>query len=226
MSGMNEQQAGGSPDPTRPLRVLIADDHPLYRDGITKVLQQAGFELVGSAEDGEEALAEIRRVRPDVAVLDLMLPQRDAIDVINAIEQEGLSTKVVIVSAYEESAMIYRAIAAGARAYLLKLVEGETLCEAIVAVDRGETVIPPRLQGLLADEMRSRRERSEGPRLTERELEILRLASDGRSTKEIADELFLAVPTVKTHLQHIYEKLEVPDRVAAVAKVMRQGWLS
>jgi len=226
VTAMNDRRAGSGADTGRRLRVLIADDHPLYRDGIAKVLQQAGFELVGAVEDGESALAAIRRTRPDVAVLDLMLPDRDAIDVINVLEQEGLSTKVVIVSAYEDSAMVYRAIAAGARAYLLKLVEGETLCEAIVAVDRGETVIPPRLQGLLADEMRSRREREKGPRLTERELEILRLAADGSSTKEIADELFLAVTTVKTHLQHIYEKLEVPDRVAAVAKVMRQGWLS
>ncbi len=210
----------------RRLRVLIADDHPLYRDGIAKVLQQGGLELVGSAEDGDEALAEIRRTQPDVAILDLMLPERDAIEVLEALEQEGLSTKVVIVSAYEDRGMVYRAIAAGARAYLLKLVEGETLCDAIVAVDRGETVIPPRLQGLLADELRSRHEQSEEPRLTERELEILRLAADGRSTKEIADELFLAVTTVKTHLQHIYEKLEVPDRVAAVATVMRKGWLT
>lgn len=211
---------------SEPLRVLIADDHPLYRDGIAKVFQHAGFELVGEAADGEQALAQIRRAHPDVAVLDLMLPGRDAIQVIEALEQDELPTKVMIVSAYEDSTMIYRAISAGARAYLLKLVRGEALCEAVLAVHRGETVIPPRLQNALAAELRSRRDRPAEPRLTQRELEILRLAAEGRSTKEIADELFLAVTTVKTHLQHIYEKLEVPDRVAAVAKVMRRGWLT
>jgi two-component system, NarL family, nitrate/nitrite response regulator NarL len=217
---------GNTAAPNRPVRVLIADDHPLYRDGITKVLRSAGFQLVGEAADGEQALQEIRRTQPDVAVLDLMLPKRDAIEVLEALEQEGPSTKVMIVSAYEDRTMVYRAIAAGARAYLLKLVKGEALCEAVLAVNRGETVIPPQLQGALADELRSRRDRPDEPKLTARELEILRLAADGRSTKEIADELFLAVTTVKTHLQHIYEKLEVPDRVAAVAKVMRRGWLT
>lgn len=212
--------------PHRQVRVLIADDHPLYRDGTAKVLRRAGFDLVGEAGDGDEALEEMRRTQPDVAVLDLMLPKRDAIAVLEAVEEEGLPTKVMIVSAYEESAMVYRAIAAGARAYLLKLVKGETLCEAVLAVDRGETVIPPRLQGALANELRSRRRHPDEPPLTARELEILRLAADGRSTREIAEELFLSVGTVKTHLQHIYEKLEVPDRVAAVAKVMRRGWLT
>jgi two-component system nitrate/nitrite response regulator NarL len=206
--------------------VLIADDHPLYRDGIAKVLRHAGFDLVAEAQDGEEALEEIRRTRPDIALLDLMLPGRDGIQVLEALEREGVPTKVMIVSAYEDSAMVYRAIAAGARAYLLKLVEGDALCDAVRAVERSETVIPPRLQGALADEMRNRRERPDEPRLTPRELEILRLAADGRSTREIADELFLAVTTVKTHLQHIYEKLDVPDRAAAVAKAMRRGWLT
>jgi two-component system nitrate/nitrite response regulator NarL len=217
--------AGSSVTPER-LRVLIADDHPLYRDGIAETLRQAGFDLVAEAEDGDKALEAIRHNRPDVAVLDLMLPQRDAIEVLEALEKDGVPTKIMIVSAYEDSGMVYRAIAAGARAYLLKLVKGQDLCEAVRAVHRGETVIPGRLQGLLADELRNRRERPGEPRLTPRELEILRLAAEGHATKEIADELFLAVPTVKTHLQHIYEKLEVPDRVAAVAKVMRLGWLS
>lgn len=223
---ISESADSRSVPPHRQVRVLIADDHPLYRDGTAEVLRQAGFDLVGEAEDGDEALEEMRRTQPDVAVLDLMLPKRDAIEVLGALEEEGLPTKVMIVSAYEDSTMVYRAIAAGARAYLLKLVRGETLCEAVLAVNRGETVIPPRLQGALADELRNRRRQPDETPLTARELEILRLSADGRSTREIAEELFLSVGTVKTHLQHIYEKLEVPDRVAAVAKVMRKGWLT
>lgn len=212
--------------PERRVRVLIADDDPLYRDGVVKLFErEAAFEVVGEAGNGDEALDEIRRKRPDIAILDLKLPERDGIEVLEALERERLGTKVVIVSAYEDSAMVYQAIAAGARAYLLKLVKGDVLCDVVLAVDRGETVIPPALQAGLASELRSRRERAEEPVLSARELEILRLAAEGRTTKEIADELFLAATTVKTHLQHIYDKLEVSDRAAAVAKAIRRGWL-
>jgi two-component system nitrate/nitrite response regulator NarL len=210
----------------RRVRVLIADDHPLYRKGVLKVFERrAEFEVVGEAADGDQALEAIRRTSPDVVILDLRLPKLTGVEVIEALERERLETKVVIVSAYEDSSMIYRAIAAGARAYLLKLVQGNALADAVLAVDRGETLIPAELQAGLASELRSRHKHPDGPMLSARELEVLRLAAEGRSTREIADELFLGVTTVKTHLSHIYDKLEVSDRTAAVAKGLRQGWL-
>jgi two-component system nitrate/nitrite response regulator NarL len=211
----------------RPLRILIADDHPVYRDGVTRVLgQHPEFEVVAEVEDGRAAVEEIRRLEPDVAVLDLRLPGLDGVSAAAVLEREGSPTKVVILSAFEDSATVYRAIASGARAYLQKVVSGETLCRTIIAVARGDTVIPPALQGGLASEIRARRERADDPLLTKRELEILRLAADGLSAPEIADRLVVSVTTVKTHLQHVYAKLEVSDRTAAVAQAIRRGILT
>ncbi|UGS35928.1 response regulator [Capillimicrobium parvum] len=210
-----------------PVRILIADDHPVYREGVARVLaQRPEFEVVGEVDDGRAAVDEIRRLEPDVAVLDLRLPGLDGVSAAAVLEREGSPTKVVILSAFEDSATVYRAIASGARAYLQKVVSGETLCRTIVAVARGETVIPPALQGPLASEIRARRERADDPLLTKRELEILRLAADGLSAPEIADRLFVSVTTVKTHLQHVYAKLEVSDRTAAVAQALRRGLLT
>lgn len=212
---------------SRRVRVLIADDHPVYREGVARVIARyPEFQLVGQAGGGREALEQIRELKPDVALVDLRLPDIDAIRVVESLEREGLPTRVVIVSAYEESATVYRAISSGARAYLPKVCTGETLCGTILAVARGETVIPPALQTGLASELRARRERADDPVLTARELEILRLAADGLSAPEIAERLVVSVTTVKTHLQHIYGKLEVSDRAAAVAQALRRGLLT
>lgn len=213
--------------PRRAVRVLLADDHPVYREGAARVIaRQPEFELVGEAEDGRTAVDQIRRLQPDVAVIDLRLPGLDGIAVAEALEREHLPTKVLILSAFEDSATVYRAIASGARAYLQKIASGETLCRTIMAVARGGTVIPSSLQGGLASEIRARRERANEPMLTRRELEILRLAADGLSAPEIAERLVVSVTTVKTHLQHIYAKLEVSDRTAAVAQALRRGLLT
>lgn len=210
--------------PVDRVTVLVADDHPVYRDGMASIFEQrAELDLVGQAASGEEALVEIRRTAPDVAVIDLQLPSIDGIEVIEALEREQVPTKCVIISAYQDSATVYRAIAAGARAYVLKIASGEALCETVLAVAAGGTVIPPDLQTGLAEELRRRRDATREPKLTARETEILRLAAEGRSVREIAADLFVGVTTVKTHLQHIYEKLGVTDRAAAVAQGMRLG---
>jgi two-component system nitrate/nitrite response regulator NarL len=208
------------------VRILLADDHPVYREGAAKVLgQRPEFEVVSQVDDGRRAVEEIRRLEPDVAILDLRLPGLDGVTAAELLEREGSPTKVVILSAFEDSATVYRAIASGARAYLHKVVSGEMLCRTIMAVARGETVIPPSLQGGLASEIRARRERADDPLLTKRELEILRLAAEGLSAPEIAERLVVSVTTVKTHLQHVYAKLEVSDRTAAVAQALRRGIL-
>jgi two-component system, NarL family, nitrate/nitrite response regulator NarL len=219
VAGGGQLQARGSQ-----VRILIADDHPVYRDGVANLIAlRPEFELVAQLDDGRKALDEIRRLKPDVAVVDLRLPGLDGITVVEALEREGLPTKVVILSAFEDSATVYRAIASGARAYLHKVVSGDALCGTIMAVARGETVIPAALQGGLASEIRARRERADDPLLTSRELEILRLAADGLTAPEIAERLVVSVTTVKTHLQHVYSKLEVSDRTAAVAQALRRG---
>jgi two-component system nitrate/nitrite response regulator NarL len=208
------------------LRVLVADDHPVYREGIARALaDRPCMELVAEVGDGAEALAEIRRLVPTVAIVDLQLPSMDGVAILEAIGQERLATRVVIVSAYEDSAVVYRALAAGAKAYLTKLSSASSLCDTVQAVARGETIIPPALHSGLADEIRSRRDRTGDLALTARELEVLELIAEGLSAPEIAERLFLGVTTVKTHLQHIYEKFGVSDRAAAVAQAHRRGVL-
>ncbi|WP_214371278.1 response regulator [Pseudonocardia sp. H11422] len=208
--------------------MAIADDHPVYREGMVRAIgRHPELELVAELSEAMKALAEIRALEPDVAVLDLRLPDLDAITVIETLEQEGLQTKVVIVSAYCESATVYRALSYGARAYLSKVCSGDFLCDAVLAVARGSTVIPGEIQSELASEIRARRERGADnePVLSIRELEVLRLAAEGVSSSGIAERLFVSTATVKTHLQHLYTKLEVSDRAAAVAAGFRRGLL-
>jgi two-component system, NarL family, nitrate/nitrite response regulator NarL len=218
-----------APQPARRIhraRVLIADDHPLFVEGVAKVIATyPEMELVAKVTDARTALAEIRRLKPDVALVDLKLPDLDGITVVEQLEREGLTTRVAIVSAYEESATVYRAIAAGARAYLSKLCEPEALRTTIMALARGDTVIPPTLQTGLAREIRSRRDFGDAPVLTVREIEVLRLIAEGLSAPDIAKELVLGVTTIKTHMHNIYAKLEVSDRAAAVAQAIRRGIL-
>lgn len=169
------------------IRVLIADDHPMYQEGVVRVLSgYPEFELVARVGTARAALSEIRRLSPDVALVDLQLPDLDGIAVVEQLEREAAATKVAIVSAYEDSATVYRAISAGARAYLSKVSDAGTLRDTIHAVARGETVIPPSMQTGLAREIRARRTVEDAPVLTAREIEILRHIADGLSAPEVA----------------------------------------
>jgi len=206
--------------------VLIADDHPLYRDGVARAIKDwPELELLAEAGDGREALDAIRELRPDVAVLDLNMPELDGIKVLTALaKDEDLPTRVVLLSAATDSALVYDAIAAGAAAYLSKDAGRQMICETIVAVARGETRFSPEVHEALAEQIRRRGDEN-APDLSPREREILVMLADGRSAPEIAEQLFLSRTTVKTHLQHLYRKLEVSDRAAAVAVAMRRGLL-
>lgn len=207
------------------VRVLVADDHPLYRDGIVRAIKQRpDLELVGEAGDGRDALASINELQPDVAVVDFNLPSLSGIQVVTALSDMGSPVQVLMLTAYTESELVYDAIAAGARGYLLKDVDRRTICDAITAVARGKTVFSPDIHDGLAEQIRAHRH-DPRPRLSPREREILSLAAEGRSGPEIARILFLSPNTIKTHLANIYEKLGVSDRAAAVAKALREGVL-
>jgi two-component system nitrate/nitrite response regulator NarL len=207
------------------VRVLVADDHPLYRDGIVRAIKQRpDLELVGEAGDGRDALASIQEIEPDVAVVDFNLPSLSGIQVVTALTDLGSPVQVLMLTAYTDSELVYDAIAAGARGYLLKDVDRRTICDAITAVARGKTVFSPDLQDGIAEQIRAHRH-DPRPRLSPREREILTLAAEGRSGPEIARILFLSPSTVKTHLGNIYDKLGVSDRAAAVAKALREGVL-
>jgi two-component system nitrate/nitrite response regulator NarL len=207
------------------VRVLVADDHPLFREALAETIEQRGeLELVAKVASGREALRTIRDAPPEVAVLDMRMPDLDGMEVVDAVTRDELPTRVLLLSAFLDSALAYRALGAGAAGYLSKDSSGDRICEAIVAVARGETVLAPEVQAGVAREIRMRSE-DERPALTAREREILRLTADGRSAPQIAEQLYLSPTTVRTHLQHLYEKLGVSDRAAAVAEAMRQRLL-
>lgn len=207
------------------MRVFVADDHPLYREALTRAIgQRAELELVGDSGDGREALAAIRRLEPDVAVVDGTMPGLEGADVAHALVRDGVDTAVLLLSGYLEGPRVYRALASGARGYLSKDASGDAICDAVVAVARGETVLPPETHAAIADEIRQRGA-AERPALSPREREILALIADGLSAPEVAARLHLSTGTVKSHLQHLYEKLGVSDRAAAVAEAMRRRLL-
>lgn len=203
--------------------VYVADDHPVFLEAIGRAVKtRPDFELVGSASDGREALEQIRRLMPAVAVLDQLLPSLDGIGILAAIEREGLSTRVVILTADSTSSIVYDAVGLGVAGFLTKRATLEMICDAISAVARGETVLAPEVQAGLAGEVRMRKLR-EHPILSNRESEVLRLIADGLSSPEIAARLYISSSTVKTHVKNLCEKLGVSDRAAAVAEAMRRG---
>jgi two-component system, NarL family, nitrate/nitrite response regulator NarL len=209
----------------RRITVVVADDHPVYREGIVRaVKERPDLQLVGEMGTGREALGAIEELRPDVAVLDMRLPGLDGRQLLNAIEREGLPTRVLFVSAYVDSEIVYAAIGGGARGYLSKEATRQQICDAVAAVARGDTVLAPEVHQGLAREIQLRAS-DDRPVLTAREREILRLTAEGLSGPEIGRRLFLSPATVKTHLQHLYGKLGVSDRAAAVAEAMRRGLL-
>jgi two-component system nitrate/nitrite response regulator NarL len=206
-------------------RVYVADDHPLYREGVVAAIRERpDLELVGEAGDGKRALEDIMRLKPDVAVLDVKMPGVDGVRVLNALRRDGASTRVLFLSAYLDSAIVYRAVAAGAAAYLSKDSGRQTICDAVAAVARGDAVLAPEIHAGIAREIRLR-EHDDRPVLTPREREILGLTAEGCTAPEIGRRLYLSTTTVKTHLQHLYEKLGVSDRAAAVAEAMRRDLL-
>jgi len=206
-------------------RVVIADDHPLFRDGLARrIKERPELELIGEASDGLAALDAIRELRPDVAVLDIKMPGLDGLRVAAAVARDELQTRVVIMSAYVESAVVFKALAAGARAFLSKDADRRDVCETIIAVARGEVVLPPTVHSGLVEQIRARAGEDQ-PSLTAREREVLALIAGGASAPQIGRRLHLSTGTVKTHLSNLYEKLGVSDRAAAVAEAMRRGML-
>jgi len=207
------------------VRVVLADDHPLFRDGLARrIRERPELELIGEASDGAQALAAIRELRPDVAVLDIKMPRVDGIRIAATIARDQPDTQVVILSAYLESVLVFKALAAGARAFLSKEADRREVCEAIIAVAGGDVVLPAGLHRGLVGEIRARGA-ADAPSLTIREREVLALVAAGDSAPQIGQRLHQSTGTVKTHLQHLYEKLEVNDRAAAVAEAMRLGLL-
>jgi two-component system, NarL family, nitrate/nitrite response regulator NarL len=206
--------------------VLVADDHPIYREGIVRAIKDRDdLELVGEAADGREALEQIQRLGPSVAVLDIRMPGLDGTQVLDALRRDGVDTSVLFLSAFTEPELAYRTVAAGAKGYLSKESSRQEVCDAIATIAGGGTAFAPEVQAGLAAEIQERERTGGAPQLTDREREVLHLIADGLSAPEIGKRIHLSTTTVKSHLHSLYEKLGVSDRAAAVAEGMRRGLL-
>jgi two-component system, NarL family, nitrate/nitrite response regulator NarL len=205
--------------------VLIVDDHAFFRDGLSRGLTRSGqIAVVAEAANGREGLEAIRRERPTVAVVDYQMPDMDGIALLHAVTREQLATRVVLLSAFTDSAVVFRALEEGAAGYLSKDADRQDIVDAVLGVARGDTIVPAQLAAGLAGEIRLRAQ-SQAPALSERERQVLQAFARGRSIPQTAAELYIEPSTVKTHTQRLYEKLGVSDRAAAVAEAMRRGLL-
>jgi two-component system, NarL family, response regulator LiaR len=208
------------------IRVLLVDDHAVVREGLRAFLElQAGIEVVGEAQDGEEAVAQATRLAPDVILMDLVMPKLDGVGAMRRLRESVPAARVVVLTSFLEDERLLPAIQAGAAGYLLKNTEPAELARALRAAHAGDAIIDPtvaaRLVSALADE--SRAGRDERDQLTRREREVLELIVRGRSNKRIALELGIAEKTVKTHVGHLLAKLGVTDRTQAALLAVREG---
>lgn len=210
---------------TKTVRVVVGDDHPIYRDGIVRALDTGDrTSVVAAVGDGYAALEAIREHLPDVALLDYKMPGLDGIAIAHAVTRDRLSTRVLLLSATTDGAVVYRAIQDGAAGYLSKEADRDEIVAGVIACARGDDVLPPELVTSLTAQVRQHAQ-SPAPALSDRERQILRLIADGKSVPEMAADLFVAQTTVKTHIRRLYEKLGVSDRGAAVAQAMRSHLL-
>jgi DNA-binding NarL/FixJ family response regulator len=211
-------------------RVLLVDDQTLVRHGIRTLLDMAGVEVVGEADDGSAALTAIEATRPDVVLLDLRMPRHDGIWTLNRLRERGIDLPVLVLTTFDDDTLVLDALRAGARGYLLKDVTLEQLTHAVATLAGGGTLIAPAITDRLVRAIRS------GPSpagadaapvqdLTERELEVLRLMAQGCANREIAELLFLAEGTVKNHVSTILLKLGARDRTKAVLRALHEGIL-
>ncbi|NMN95800.1 response regulator [Antrihabitans stalactiti] len=210
---------------TELVRVVVGDDHPLFREGVVRALSASGsIEVVGEADDGEAALKLIQEHVPQVALLDFRMPLLDGTQVAAAVRKAGLATRVLLLSAHNEPAIVYHALQEGASGFLPKESSRSEIVNGVLDCARGVDVLPAALAAGLVGEVRRRTEQPTVS-LSARETEVLGLIAQGLSIPAMGKQMFLAPSTVKTHVQRLYEKLGVSDRAAAVAEAMRRGVL-
>jgi DNA-binding NarL/FixJ family response regulator len=202
------------------IRILITDDHPVVREGLSGMLAgQSDFEVIGLAADGDTAVKMHDSLAPDVTLMDLRMPGLDGVGAIKAIKAQQPSSRIIVLTTYNSDADILRAIEAGATGYLLKDAPREELFRAIRAAARGDSVLASAVAARLMTRMRAPAEEN----LSAREIEVLQLVAKGASNEEIGKSLHISTATVKTHLIHIYGKLGVDDRTAAVTTALGKG---
>lgn len=205
------------------ISLLIVDDHPVVRDGLRGMFSaDPRFEVVGEAGDGAAAIAAGEQLRPDVILMDLRMPRTDGVTAIKELAKRGVSARVLVITTYDTDNDVLAAIEAGATGYLLKEAPKEELFRAVEAAAKGQAVLSPTVATRLMGQVRQ----PASEPLSQRELEVLELVAAGSTNREAAEQLFISQATVKTHLLHVYAKLGVNDRAAAVAAAFSQGYLT
>ena len=207
------------------IRIVIVDDHPVVREGIGAMLKrEPDFKIVGEASNGLEAIEKVRELSPDVVLMDLRMPELDGVEAITRIKAENQDVKFIILTTYSDDEYIFRGIAAGARAYLLKDAPREELFRAIRTISKGESLIQPVVASRLLDRLAELSKKTPASEtLSEREIEVLQLMAKGVSNKDIADQLSITQSTVKTHITSIFQKLNVTSRTEAVTTALKKG---
>ena len=215
-----------------PIRVIIVDDHALFRRGLQMVLEvEDDIDVVGEAGDGAEAVAKAEETVPDVVLMDVRMPKRSGLEATRAIKEILPNTKILMLTISDEEADLYEAIKAGASGYLLKEISIEEVANAVRAVNAGQSLISPSMASKLLNEFASMVKRSDeragvpAPRLTERELQVLKLVARGYNNRDIAKDLFISENTVKNHVRNILEKLHLHSRMEAVVYAVRERLL-
>ncbi len=199
------------------IKIMIVDDHPVVREGLSRIIvSESGMEVIAEAGTGGEALIQYRKLRPDIVLLDMRMPEMTGIQTIEAIRKEFSNARIIVLSTYDLEEDIYQSLQAGARGYILKDSPRNELLASIRRVHAGERVIPPNIATRLA-------ERIGGNELTAREFEVLKLIVGGKSNKQIGDDLGISEGTVKSHVNNILDKLDVTDRTQAVSVALKRG---
>lgn len=205
------------------ISLLIVDDHPVVRDGLRGMFDaEPGFEVLGEAGDGAEAIAAAERLRPDVILMDLRMPGTDGVAAIRELVARGVPAQVLVLTTYDTDSDVLPAIEAGATGYLLKDARKAELFRAVEAAAQGQAVLAPAVAARLMGQLRQPAPEA----LSQREVEVLELVARGSNNREAAEQLFISEATVKTHLLHVYAKLGVNDRAAAVATAFARGYLT
>jgi DNA-binding NarL/FixJ family response regulator len=209
-----------------PIRLMIVDDHQMLREGLRRSMSEIGFDVIGEASDGDEAVTRATAQRPDVILMDVTMPRMDGVEACRQVKDVLPDTHIVMLTMHADQSVLADAIRAGASGYLVKDCSTDEIADAVKIAAAGQTALSPQLAATLLDEVRrmEEQERAQENRLiTKREEEVLQMIADGCSTTEVAEGLYISQKTVKNHLASIYQKLEARDRTQAVLQAVRMG---